>query len=75
MCADWFAPFGSGKRSWIKGWSVFDLGDMRRYGCKKSPDWDSDVESWTESEGTSSEQCEHIVESLALNAMGQDQPG
>ena len=30
--------------------------------------------SWTESEGTSSsEQCEHIVESFALNAMGQDQ--
>ena len=40
---------------------------------KKSPDWD-DVESWTESEGTSSsEQCEHNVGSLALNVMEEDQ--
>ena len=49
---------------------------MWRYGCPKSPDWDSDVESWTESEGSSaSEQCEHDVESLALNVMEQDQSG
>ena len=34
--------------------------------------WDS----WTESEGTSaSEQCEHNVDSFALNVMEQDQPG
>ena len=53
-----------------------DLGDMWRYGCPKSPDWDGDVESWTESEGTSSsEQCEHNVESLALSAVEQDQSG
>ena len=39
--------------------------------CPKSPDWDSDVESWTESEGTSSsEQSEHNVESLALSVVG-----
>ena len=39
-----------------------DLRDMWRHGCPKSPDWDSDVEAWTESEGTSSsEQCEHSV--------------
>ena len=51
-----------------------DLGDMWRYGCPRSPDGDSDVESWTESEGTSlTEQCEHNVEGTALNAMGQDQ--
>ena len=43
---------------------------------KKSPDWDGDVESWTESEGISScEQCEQNVESFALNAMVQDQSG
>ena len=40
---------------------------------QKSPDWDSDVESLTESEGTSSsDQCEHNVESLARNVMEQD---
>ena len=51
-----------------------DLGDMWRYGCPKSSDWDAGVEPRTESDGTSSsEQCEHNVESLALNAMGQDQ--
>ena len=34
------------------------------------------VGSWTESEGTSSsEQCEHNVESLALNVMEPDQSG
>ena len=53
-----------------------DLGDTWRYGCPKSPDWDGNVGSWTESEGTSSsEQCEHNVESIALNGMGQDQSG
>ena len=37
-----------------------DLGVVWRYGCPKSPDWDSDGESWSESEGTSSsELCEH----------------
>ena len=46
------------------------LGDMWRYGCPKS----RDVESGTESEGTSSSvQCQHNVESLALNVMEQDQ--
>ena len=48
---------------------------MWRYGYPKSPDWDGNVESWTESEGTSSEQCEHNVESRALNVMEQDQSG
>ena len=52
-----------------------DLGDMWKYGCPTSPDWDSDVESWTESEGTSSEQCEHNVESFALNVVAQGQSG
>ena len=46
------------------------------YSCSESPDWDGDVESWTDSEGTSSsEQCEHNVESLALHALRQDQSG
>ena len=50
-----------------------DLGDTWKYGCSKSRDWDGNVESWTESEGpSSSEQCEHNVESLALNVMEQD---
>ena len=53
-----------------------ESGDMWKHGCPKNPDWDGDVESWTESEGTSSSvQCEHNVESLALNSMGQDQSG
>ena len=53
-----------------------DLGDMWRYGYPKSPDWDGNVGSWTESEGTSSsEQCEHNVGSFALNVMVQDQSG
>ena len=54
-----------------------DLEDMWRYGCPKSPDWDGSVGSWTESEGTSSsDQCEHNVESLAVNVNGaKDQPG
>ena len=40
--------------------------------ARKALDWDSDGESWTGSEGaSSSEQCEHNVESLALNVMGQ----
>ena len=43
---------------------------------QKSPDWNDGVESWEESEGdSSSEQSEHNVESLALNAVGQDQSG
>ena len=41
--------------------------------CRESLDWDGDLEPWTVSEGTSSEQCAHNVESLALNPMGQDQ--
>ena len=31
-----------------------DLGDRWRHGCPKTPDWDSDGESWSESEGLSS---------------------
>ena len=59
------------------GGSLFLVsGETWRYGCRKSPDWDSDVESWTESEGTaSSELCEHNVESLALNVTGQNWSG
>ena len=53
-----------------------DLGDTWRYGCPRSPDWDSDVDSWTESEGTCSvEQYEHNVESLALEVIGQNWSG
>ena len=52
------------------GSQSLDLGDAWRYGCPNSPDWDSDVESWTESEGTSSEQCEHNVESVVAGCDG-----
>ena len=39
--------------------------------CSKSPDWDSDGESWSESEGLSpSDSREHFVESLALHVIG-----
>ena len=38
----------------------------------QGPDWDGDAGSWTERECiSSSEQFEHNVESLALNAMGK----
>ena len=47
---------------------------MWRYGYPKSLDWDGNVGSWTEGEGTSSsEQCEHNVGSFALNLLVQDQ--
>ena len=56
--------------------SLPDLGDMWRYDCPKSMDWDSDGESWSESEGlSSSDFCEHNVESLALNVIGQSWSG
>ena len=46
------------------------------YGSPNNLDWDVNFVSRTGSEGTSSsEQREHNVESLALNAMGQDQSG
>ena len=38
---------------------------------ERSPDWESDVESWSESEGLSSSGFrKHIVESLALYVIG-----
>ena len=53
-----------------------DLGDTWRYGYPKSLDWNGNVESWTECEGTSSSvQCEHHLESLALNVMAKVQSG
>ena len=53
-----------------------DFGDMWRYCCPRSPDWDSDGESWSESEGLSSSDFrEHNVESLALNVIGQNWSG
>ena len=51
------------KKGGSSGSQFPDLGQTRGDTvAQKSPDWDSDVESWTESEGTSScEQCEHNV--------------
>ena len=58
------------------GSQSLDLGDIWRYGCPKSPDWDSDGGSWSESEGfSSSDFREHNVESLAPNVVGQEQSG
>ena len=49
---------------------------MWRRRCVKSPIWDSDGESWSESEGLSlSDFREHNVESLALNVIGQNWSG
>ena len=52
----------------ISAWKTTCEGSKLPHGVelrlsKKSPDWD-DVESWTDCEGTSSEQCEDNVESL-----------
>ena len=48
-----------------------DLGDMWRHCCQKSPDWDIDGESWSESEGLSSSDFrEHNVESFAVHVIG-----
>ena len=50
-----------------------DSGDMWRHGCPKSPDWDSDGESWSEREGLSSSDFrEHNVECPALHVIGQN---
>ena len=52
------------------------ISGARSTNAQKSLDWESDGESWTESEGiSSSEQREHNVESLALNVMVLDQSG
>ena len=50
-----------------------DLGDTWRYGCPALPGI-ATLSHGTESEGTSFEQCDHNVESLAP-AVGQDQSG
>ena len=48
-----------------------DLGGMWRYGCAQSPVWSSN--EWTGSEVTSSlEYYERIVDSLALEVVGQN---
>ena len=76
MCTDWFAPDGRKNASVSSGCLPPDVGDTWRNGCPKSPDWDSDVVSWTESEGASSfDQYEHNVESLALDFLGQNWSG
>ena len=47
-----------------------------RHGCPKSPEWDSECESWSKSEGFSSSNFfEHNVRSLALNVTGQNGSG
>ena len=57
-----------------RGCQSLDSGDMLRYGCQKSLDWDSDGELRSEGESPSSpEQFERNVERFARNAMGQDQ--
>ena len=75
MCFDWFAPDGSRELLCVSGSHSPDLGDRWRYGCPKSPDWDSDADSWTQSEGTSSKLREHSVESHALQVIEQSWSG
>ena len=49
---------------------------MWRHCCPKSPDWDSDSESLSESEGLSSSDSRgHNVESLALHVIGLNWSG
>ena len=56
--------------------SLFDLGDMWRYGCPKSAELDREGGSWSESEGLSSfDLREHNVESPALNVIRQNWSG
>ena len=44
--------------------------------AEKNPNWDSDGESWSESEGLSSfDSREHNVESFALNVIGLNWSG
>ena len=53
-----------------------DFGDMWRHGCRENPNWDSDGESWSESEGLSSfDSRKHNVESFALNVIGLNWSG
>ena len=52
--ADRFAPSAAEDEAGSSGSQVPDLGDMWRSGCPKSQDWDSDGESWSESEFLSS---------------------
>ena len=49
---------------------------MWRHGYPRSPEWDSDGESWSESEGLSlSVFREHNTESLAFHVVGIDWSG
>ena len=69
----WMAAEGESGSS---GSQSLDLGDLWRHVCPKSSDWNSDGESWSESEGLSSSHFrEHIVESLAVNVIGQNWSG
>ena len=66
-------PFGTDEEntSMSSGSQSPDLGYVWRDGCPKSPEWSSDVDSWSESEGfSSSDFREHSVESLSLHVVG-----
>ena len=76
MCFDWSALDLQQKvHLGSSGSQSPDLGDAWRTGCPRSPDWDTDAYSWTESEGASSELREHDVESRALRVVGQNWSG
>ena len=76
MCLDWFAHDGSRRCSLSNSafLVIYEIcGDMV---AEKSPDWNSDVDDWTESEGLSSfEERGHNVESLAREVIGQNGSG
>ena len=68
-------PMADGE-SVSRGGPSLDLGDMWRHGCPTSPNWDSDGEKWSESEGLSSSDFrEHNVESHARHVIGLNWSG
>ena len=58
------------------GCQTRDFGDMRRFGCPKSPMWDSEGEAWSENESvSSSDSRENNVSSGALHVIWLYGPG
>ena len=69
MCADWFAPFGSRRRSSVQ-WQSPDLGDMWRHGCPIGPE---QIKSCSASENSlGCKVYEHNSECQAIEVIGQD---
>ena len=53
------------------GCQTLELGDMWRFGCPKSPMWESEGEAWSENESvSSSDSRENNVSNGALHVIG-----